>query len=82
MSEPGGVEPRTLILCIDGDDDIGKKGGIDTPVLNREANIEAATSLALADPEEADANAMFGAVKLYDQLTEKYPDEIYQIATI
>lgn len=82
MSEPGGVEPRTLILCIDGDNDIGKKGGVDTPVLNREANIEAATSLALADPEEADANAMFGAVKLYDQLTEKYPNEIYHIATI
>ncbi len=82
MSEPGGVEPRILILCIDGDNDIGKKGGVDTPVLNREANIEAATSLALADPEEADANAMFGAVKLYDQLTEKYPDEIYHIATI
>jgi putative membrane protein len=82
MSEPGGVEPRILILCIDGDDDIGKKGGVDTPVLNREANIEAATSLALADPEEADANAMFGAVKLYDQLTEKYPNEIYHIATI
>jgi len=82
MSEPGGVEPRILILCIDGDNDIGKKGGVDTPVLNREANIEAATSLALADPEEADANAMFGAVKLYDQLTEKYPNEIYHIATI
>jgi putative membrane protein len=82
MSEPGRVEPRTLILCIDGDDDIGKKGGIETPVLNREANIEAATSLALADPEEADANAMFGAVKLYDQLTKKYPDEVYMIATI
>ena len=82
MSELGGVEPRTLILCIDGDNDIGKKGGVDTPVLNREANIDAATALVLADPEEADANAMFGAVKLYDQLTEKYPDEIYQIATI
>jgi len=82
MSEPGGVEPRTLILCIDGDNDIGKKGGVETPVLNREANIHAATALVLADPEEADANAMFGAVRLYDQLSKKYPDEAYQIATI
>jgi putative membrane protein len=82
MSEPGGVEPRTLILCVDGDNDIGKKGGVDTPVLSREANVEAATALVLADPEEADANAMFGAVRLYDQLSERYPDEIYQIATI
>ena len=82
MSEPGGVEPRTLILCVDGDNDIGKKGGIETPVVSREANINAATALVLADPEEADANAMFGAVRLYDQLTERYPDELYEIATI
>lgn len=73
---------RTLILCIDGDNDIGKKSLVETPILSRNANLEAATNLALADPEEADANAMFGAVKLYDQLIKKYPDEIYQVATI
>ncbi|TRO46517.1 DUF373 family protein, partial [Candidatus Bathyarchaeota archaeon] len=82
MSEPGGVEPRILILCIDGDNDIGKKGGVDTPVISREANINAATALVLADPEEADANAMFGAVRLHDQLSKRYPGEIYEIATI
>jgi len=82
MTEPGGVEPRTLILCIDGDNDIGKKGGVVTPVISREANINAATALVLADPEEADANAMFGAVRLYDQLSKRYPDEVYEIATV
>ena len=82
MSEPGGKSERTLILCIDVDDDIGKKADVQTPILSRNSNLEAATALALSDPEEADANAMFGAVKLYDHLMESYPDEVYQVATI
>ena len=82
MSESGGKSERTLILCIDVDDDIGKKAGVETPILSRNSNLEAATALALSDPEEADANAMFGAVKLYDHLMESYPDEVYQVATI
>jgi len=82
MSESDGSHERTLILCIDVDDDIGKKGGVETPILSRNKNLEAASTLALADPEEADANAMFGAVRIYDSLLEKYPNELYQIATI
>lgn len=82
MSESGGKSERTLILCIDVDDDIGKKADFETPILSRNSNLEAATALALSDPEEADANAMFGAVKLYDHLMESYPDEVYQVATI
>jgi len=78
MAEPD----RTLILCIDSDDDIGIKGSVKTPIIGREANIQAATKLALSDPEEADANAMFGAVKLYDKLMKDYPDETFEIATI
>jgi len=82
MSESEEKSVRTLILCIDGDDDIGKKARVETPILSRNANLEAAGALALADPEEADANAMFGAVRLYDQMLVKYPDEVYQVATI
>lgn len=75
-------EERTLILSVDGDNDIGSKTKIKTPILSRNKNMEAATALAIADPEEADANAMFGAVRLYDQLSERYPEELYQVATI
>jgi len=72
---------KTLILCVDRDDDIGRKTGVETPILGRDANIEAATRLALADPEEADANAMFAAVGLYDRLSAEGGDA-YQLATI
>jgi len=81
MSEPNDTHDMTLILCIDRDDDIGRKAQVETPILSREANLRAASELALADPEEADANAMFGAVKLYDKLSENR-DGAYQVATI
>jgi len=59
---------RILVLCVDRDDDLGMKAGINTPVLGRKENVNAAASLALRDPEEADANAMFEAVRIYDNL--------------
>lgn len=47
MAEPD----KTLILCIDGDDDIGIKGKVETPIIGREATLESATALAVSDPE-------------------------------
>ncbi|MBI3840424.1 MAG: DUF373 family protein [Thaumarchaeota archaeon] len=60
---------RYLVLCVDRDDDLGVKTKLETPVVGRAAVLAAGTSLALADPEEADANAIFSAVKKYDELT-------------
>jgi len=81
MSEAEGARNKTLILCIDRDDDIGQKAHVETPILSKDENLKAAAGLALADPEEADANAMFGAVNLYDRLS-KNSDGSYQVATI
>lgn len=77
------AEKRILILCVDRDGDIERKANIKTPILGRNANLEAAIALALHDPEEPDANAMFEAVRLYDKLQdEKQVEEIFEIATI
>jgi len=77
---------RTLVLCVDRDDDLGVKAGVKTPILGREENINAAVILALRDPEEPDANAIFEAVKIYDHLKESTAGEEShaecQIATI
>jgi len=77
---------RTLVLCVDRDDDLGVKAGVKTPILGREENINAAVALALKDPEEPDANAIFEAVKIYDHLKESTKVEESgaecQIATI
>jgi len=77
------TQKRILILCVDRDGDLETKAGVKTPLMGRTANIEAAVSLALRDPEEPDANAMFEAVRLHDRLqSEKKPDEIFEVATI
>ena len=74
---------RVLVLCVDRDDDIGVKAKVKTPILGREENLNAAVNLALQDPEEPDANAIFGAVKIFDSLTETSESkENCQIATI
>lgn len=58
---------KILVLCIDRDDDLGKKAGIKGPIIGKEKNIEAAKNLLLADPAEADGNAIFEAVKIFDE---------------
>jgi len=60
---------KYLVLCVDRDDDLGTKAKVDTPVVGRDSALAAATKLALSDPEEADANAIFAAIKKYDELT-------------
>jgi putative membrane protein len=72
---------KILVLCIDRDNDIGSKGGIETPIVGRDACINAGTRLALEDPEDADSNAIFGAVKTYEELVSKgYDAEVAIVA--
>jgi len=61
---------RTLVLSVDRDDDIGWKAHIESPAIGRAACLKAANTLALADPEDSDINAIFSAIKIYDELTE------------
>lgn len=62
---------KLLVICIDRDDDLGRKTGIPTPVVGRNSCIEAAQRLALEDPEDADSNSIFFAVKTYEDLVSK-----------
>ncbi len=68
---------NVVVLCIDRDDDIGSKGGVETPVVGRDNCIHAGMRLAIEDPEEADSNAIFAAIKLYEELVRKgYNSEV------
>ncbi len=70
----------TLVLCVDRDDDIGFKGKIESPVVGRAACLRAANTLALADPEDSDINAIFQAIKIYDELAAK--GEAVEVAVV
>ena len=71
---------RILVLVVDRDDDVGVKAGAEGPVIGDEENKSVATRLALADPEDTDANTIFYALKIAEELREK--GNIVNVATI
>ena len=74
---------KLLVICVDRDNDVGEKAGISTPVIGRDACIEAAQRLALEDPEDADSNSIFSAIKTYEDLISKgYQVEVVTIAGV
>ncbi|MCL5802867.1 MAG: DUF373 family protein [Thermoplasmataceae archaeon] len=64
----------TLILNIDRDNDFGEKADIAGPLLGYQNCYDAALKLISMDPEDSDANALFGAVKHYSDLKGKNQD--------
>jgi len=74
---------KLLVICVDRDNDVGEKTGIVTPVIGRDRCIEAAQRLALEDPEDADSNSIFAAIKTYEDLVSKgYQVEVVTVAGV
>jgi putative membrane protein len=68
-----------LVLCVDRDNDLYEKAGISGPIIGRDANLNAAMALGVADPGDTDTNAIFKAISVYDQLSKTHS---VQIATL
>ncbi|ELY53245.1 DUF373 family protein [Natronolimnohabitans innermongolicus] len=69
-----------LVLCVDLDDDLGRKTGFSTPVIGREPVEEAAVALATADPEDSDVNVIFQGLHVYDDLADR--NESVEVAVV
>ncbi|WP_121741668.1 DUF373 family protein [Natronorubrum halophilum] len=69
-----------LVLCVDLDDDLGRKTGFSTPVIGRDPVEESAVALATADPEDSDVNVIFQGLHIYDDLDER--DESVEVAVV
>jgi putative membrane protein len=67
-----------LVLCVDLDDDLGRKTGLETPVIGRDAVEDAAVALAEADPEDSDVNVLFAGIHIYDDVE----DEAVEVAAV
>ncbi|WP_338730030.1 DUF373 family protein [Haladaptatus sp. DJG-WS-42] len=67
-----------LVLCIDLDDDLGRKTGLQTPVIGRDAVEAAAVALATADPEDSDVNVLFEGIHILDTIE----DETVEVAAV
>lgn len=61
-----------LVLAVDRDNDLGRKTPIQGPVIGSKAVLNAAAKLAVADPEESDANCMFAAVKKLEEIKSEF----------
>jgi putative membrane protein len=71
---------KTLVICVDRDDDFGIKAGLNSPFVGRAENLNAALALGLKDPEDSDTNTLLAAIGLYDEMVKKGMD--VEIATI
>jgi len=69
------VIKKTLVICVDRDNDMGEKAGLTTPIIGKPALLSAATKLALIDPEESDINAIFEAIRIFDRLSSREEGE-------
>ncbi|MBU6998135.1 MAG: DUF373 family protein [Theionarchaea archaeon] len=59
-----------LVLSVDRDDDLGRKAGLEGPVIGREKVLDAAMKLGLADPSDSDTNVLLRAVRVRDEWAE------------
>ena len=57
-----------LVLCVDLDDDIGRKTGLETPLIGHAAVEDAAVALATTDPEDSDVNVLFKGLQIAENL--------------
>ena len=67
---------KILILCIDRDADIYEKLGIPGPIIGEKEVFETAKRFALKDPRDSDLNAIFEALRIYNEMKNKYDVEI------
>lgn len=71
---------NVLVVCIDRDNDLGRKANITGPVVGRSKNLNSAAKLALSDPSDSDVNSIFAAVKKFDEVKGQFSNA--EIATL
>ncbi len=76
ISEDISDHEKILVLSIDRDNDIGEKINVTGPIIGLKNNLKVATNFAIADPEDSDANCIFGAIKVYKKLESETQVEI------
>lgn len=66
----------TLVLCVDRTNDIGRKTGIQTPVVGWEAVQSLVVEVGLADPEDSSVNCLLEGLRVTRDLRDEQEDAI------
>jgi len=67
---------------VDRDNDVGSKLGVRTPLTGRDQLVKVATEYALRAPDDADVNALFAAIQIYDSLAASIGRDRVEIALV
>ncbi len=70
----------TLVVCVDRNNDIGRKTGLEMPVAGWEAVQSLVTDVGLADPEDSSVNCLLEALRVARDLRDE--DEESMVAVI
>jgi putative membrane protein len=70
----------TLVVCVDRNDDIGRKAGVETPVAGWEAVRSLVTDVGIADPEDSHVNSLLEALRVTRELRDD--DEEAEVAVV
>ncbi|MBT4870748.1 MAG: DUF373 family protein [Candidatus Diapherotrites archaeon] len=66
------MKKKVFVVCVDRDNDLGRKTRFKGPVIGREKNLEAGQKLILADPTESDANTIFASIKKMEEAKKEF----------
>jgi putative membrane protein len=66
------MQRKVFVVCVDRDNDIGRKTGENGPIIGLERNLSVAQKLILKDPTESDANTMFAAINKLEEAKKEF----------
>ncbi len=69
----------TLVVCVDRNNDIGRKTGLEMPVAGWEAVQSLVTDVGLADPEDASVNCLLEALRVARDLRDDDEESIVAV---
>ncbi|RDI71091.1 DUF373 family protein [Halopelagius longus] len=71
----------TLVLCVDRSNDIGRKAGLQTPVVGWEAVQSLVTEVGLADPEDSSVNCLLESLRVVRDLRDGDEDAVVAVVS-
>ena len=71
----------TLVVCLDRNDDVGRKTGLHTPIVGWEAVRALVTDVGLADPEDSSVNSLLETLRVARDLRDGEEDVVVAVVS-
>ena len=71
----------TLVVCLDRNDDVGRKTGLRTPIVGWEAVRALVTDVGLADPEDSGVNSLLETLRVAQTLRDDDEDPVVAVVS-